>query len=98
MSDVQAAAVTDEELARATQRVVRMREEVRRISPGDVAGYDTFMAESERIYRIGFEQLGHVPFGSPLDMLKIAPDLLRLGAWRTVHQHVGCTGVAQCVW
>ena len=65
-----------------------MRAEVRRISPGDVAGYDTFMAESERIYRIGFEQLGHVPFGSPMDMLKIAPDLLRLGAWRTVHQHV----------
>ncbi len=66
----------------------RMAEEVRRISPGDVAGYKAFMAESEAIYRIGFEQLGHVPFGSPLDMLKIAPDLLRLGAWRTVHQHV----------
>ena len=66
----------------------RMREEVRRIAPGDVAGYERFMAESEAIYRIGFEQLGHVPFGSPLDMLKIAPDLLRLGAWRTVHQHV----------
>jgi phytoene desaturase len=65
-----------------------MREEVRRISPGDVAGYEKFMAESEAIYRIGFEQLGHVPFGSPLDMLKIAPDLLKLGAWRTVHQHV----------
>ena len=58
----------------------RMREEVRRISPGDVEGYERFMAESEAIYRIGFEQLGHVPFGSPLDMLKIAPDLLRLGA------------------
>ena len=67
---------------------VRMREEVRRISPGDVEGYERFMAESEAIYRIGFEQLGHVPFGSPLDMVKIAPDLLRLGAWRTVHQHV----------
>ena len=66
----------------------RMREEVRRISPGDVEGYERFMAESEAIYRIGFEQLGHVPFGSPLDMVKIAPDLLRLGAWRTVHQHV----------
>ena len=65
-----------------------MREEVRRISPRDVEGYEKFMAESEAIYRIGFEQLGHVPFGSPLDMLKIAPDLLRLGAWRTVHQHV----------
>ncbi len=66
----------------------QMREEVRRISPGDVDGYERFMAESEAIYRIGFEQLGHVPFGSPLDMLKIAPDLLKLGAWRTVHQHV----------
>ena len=66
----------------------RMREEVRRISPGDVEGYERFMAESEAIYRIGFEQLGHVPFGSPLDMVKIAPDLLRLGAWRTVWQHV----------
>lgn len=66
----------------------RMREEVRRISPSDVEGYERFMAESEAIYRIGFEQLGHVPFGSPLDMVKIAPDLLKLGAWRTVHQHV----------
>lgn len=66
----------------------RMREEVRRIAPGDVAGYDAFMAESEAIYRIGFEKLGHVPFASPLDMVRIAPDLLRLGAWRTVHQHV----------
>ncbi|MCA3555521.1 phytoene desaturase [Aestuariivirga sp.] len=66
----------------------RMRGEVRRIAPSDVAGYDRFMAESEAIYRIGFEQLGHVPFGSALDMVKIAPDLLRLGAWRTVHQHV----------
>ncbi len=34
MSDVQAAAVTDEELARATQRVVRMREEVSRVVVG----------------------------------------------------------------
>ncbi|WP_421694661.1 phytoene desaturase [Aestuariivirga sp.] len=66
----------------------RMRDEVRRIAPEDVAGYERFMAESEAIYRIGFEQLGHVPFGSPLDMVKIAPDLLRLGAWRSVHAHV----------
>ena len=66
----------------------RMRAEVRRIAPGDVAGYDRFMAESEAIYRIGFEQLGHVPFGSPMSMVRIAPDLVRLGAWRTVWQHV----------
>lgn len=66
----------------------RMREEVRRISPSDVEGYERYMRESEAIYRTGFEKLGHVPFRSPLDMLKLAPDLLRMGAWRSVHGHV----------
>ena len=62
-----------------------MRAEVARISPGDVEGYDRFMRHSERIYRIGFEQLGHVPFGRISDMARIAPDLIRLGGWRSVH-------------
>ena len=66
----------------------RMRAEVGRLSPGDVAGYDRFMAESEAIYRIGFEQLGHVPFGSPMDMLRIAagPD----EAGRLAHRAPAC--------
>ncbi len=66
----------------------RMKEAVRQLSPGDVAGYERFMSESEKIYRIGFEQLGHVPFGSPMDMVRIAPDLLKLGGWRSVWNHV----------
>ena len=65
-----------------------MREEVRRISPGDVDGYDKFMAESETIYRIGFEQLGHVPFGSVMDMARLVPSLMKLKSWRSVHGHV----------
>jgi phytoene desaturase len=65
-----------------------MLEEVRRLSPGDVAGYRQFMRESEAIYRVGFEELGHVPFGSLGDMVRIVPDLFRLGAWRSVHGHV----------
>ncbi len=40
----------------------RMRAEVARFSPGDVAGYERFMAASEAIYRVGFERLGAVPF------------------------------------
>src|SRR5689334_18357858 len=62
-----------------------MRAEVARFSPGDVEGYDRFMRESEAIYRIGFEQLGDAAFDSPMDMLRIAPDLLRLGGLRSVH-------------
>jgi phytoene desaturase len=36
----------------------------RRLNPDDVAGYERFMEASEEIFRIGFEELGHVPFGS----------------------------------
>jgi phytoene desaturase len=66
----------------------RMRAEVRRISPSDLRGYEAFMKESEAIYNVGFEQLGHVPFSSIADMAKIVPNLVTLGAWRSVHSHV----------
>ena len=65
-----------------------MRAEVARFCPGDVAGYDRFMRASEEIYRVGFEQLGDVPFSSWRDMARVAPDLVRLGGWRSVHAMV----------
>jgi phytoene desaturase len=66
----------------------KMRAEVSRISPSDLEGYETFMAESEAIYKIGFEELGHVPFAKLSNMAAILPDLVKLGAWRSVHGHV----------
>ncbi len=62
-----------------------MRREIARLAPADLAGYERFMARSEAIYRIGFERLGNVPFSRWTDMARILPDLLRLGAWRSVH-------------
>ncbi|MFN3549164.1 MAG: phytoene desaturase [Mesorhizobium sp.] len=62
-----------------------MRREVARVAPDDVAGWDRFMAKAREICRIGFEELGHKPFSSFADMLRIAPDLLRLQGWRSVH-------------
>ena len=62
-----------------------MRAEVARLSPGDVAGYERFMAASEAIFRVGFERLGHVPFCTWRDMARVVPDLVRLGAYRSVH-------------
>jgi phytoene desaturase len=61
-----------------------MRAEVEKLSPGDVAGYQQFMAASEAIFRVGFERLGDVPFSSWRDMARTLPDLLRLGCWRSV--------------
>jgi phytoene desaturase len=69
-----------------------MRAQVARLAPADVDGYERFMRLSESIYRVGFEQLGHVPFGSWRDMARIAPAMLKLRSYRTIHglvaQHV----------
>ena len=62
-----------------------MRAEVARLSPRDVEGYERFMRLSAETCRIGFEQLGHVPFASLSDMARIAPGLIRLSGYRSVH-------------
>jgi phytoene desaturase len=61
-----------------------MREQVRRLAPGDLAGYEKFVALSEAIYKIGFERLAHKAFGSFTDMLRILPDLVKLSGYRSV--------------
>jgi phytoene desaturase len=65
-----------------------MRKEVARISPEDVQGYDAFMRESEAIYKVGFEQLGHIPISSIAHMASLVPSLTKLKAWNSVHAHV----------
>jgi phytoene desaturase len=63
-----------------------MARKVAALAPDDVQGYADFLTASEAIYKVGFEQLGHVPFDSWTDMVRVVPDLLRLGAMRTVYQ------------
>ena len=43
------------------------------------------MRQAEAIYRVGFEQLGDVPFTSWGDMMRVVPDLVRLKSYRSVH-------------
>ena len=62
-----------------------MRAEVAKLSPGDVRGYERFLAASEAIYKVGFEQLGDVPFDRWTDMARCLPDLMKLQSWRTVY-------------
>ncbi len=61
-----------------------MRAEVARISPRDLAGYDRFMLRAREMCAIGFEKLGHFPFMSLADLARQAPDILRLGGYRSV--------------
>jgi phytoene desaturase len=70
----------------------RMATEVARFSPGDVDGYRRFVHESERIFAVGFEKLGDVPFSRARDMLKIVPQMVRLrshlSVWGLVCKYV----------
>jgi len=60
------------------------RAEIARFSPADVDGYDAYMKASEAIFRVGFEQLGDVPFSKWTDMARIAPEMIRLSSYRSV--------------
>jgi phytoene desaturase len=62
-----------------------MRAEVAKLAPGDVEGYERFLKASEAIYKVGFEELGHVPFDSWADMARVLPALLKLEGYRTVY-------------
>jgi phytoene desaturase len=65
-----------------------MREQVARFSPGDVAGYDRFIEASREIFKVGFQQLGHVPFTRWQDMAKIVPQMVKLRSHRSVYAMV----------
>lgn len=62
-----------------------MRREVEKLSPEDVQGYEEFVATSEKIFRVGFESLAHAPFTNLWDMLRIAPEMMKLESYRTVY-------------
>lgn len=68
----------------------RMVAEMRRLGvpETDVAGYREFVRLSERIFAKGFRELATTPFLHFRDMLRIAPDLVRLESYRSVYDLV----------
>ena len=63
----------------------RMRTEVARLSPQDVAGYDAFMREAELCYELGFEGMATTAFQTVGDLLRAVPSMTRMRAWRSIH-------------
>jgi phytoene desaturase len=56
--------------------------EIQRLAPEDLPGYRRFEAHARALFQKGFLELGFTHFGSLLDLLRVAPDLLRLDAVR----------------
>ncbi|EIB96827.1 phytoene desaturase [Pantoea sp. Sc1] len=57
-------------------------------NPRDVEGYRRFLAYSRAVFAEGYLKLGTVPFLSFRDMLRAAPQLAKLQAWRSVYSKV----------
>ena len=68
---------TDDEQSMAAQ--------IDAFAPEDLDGYRRFLKASEAIYDVAFTQLAHRPFDSWMDMLRLLPQLVRLGSYRTIH-------------
>jgi phytoene desaturase len=64
-----------------------MRAEVARISPGDLAGYDRFLEDSEARYWFGYEDLGRRPMHRFMDLIKVLPKFGWHRADRSVYAH-----------
>ena len=58
------------------------------LSPGDVDGYRRFLNYTERVFEQGYTRLAHVPFLNLWSMVRVAPQLMRLEAYRSVYDMV----------
>lgn len=65
-----------------------MLEQIHALSPADKRGYLNFVHATKAIFQKGFVELADKPFLSWWDMLKIAPDLLRLQSHKSVYRFV----------
>lgn len=63
-------------------------EEIRKRNPDDVEGYEKFIKTTKAIFDKGFVELADQPFLKFTDMLKVAPDLIKLQSYKTVYQYV----------
>ena len=59
---------------------VRVREQIARLAPEDLDGYERFHEAARAIFNRGFLELGYTYFGNVGQMLGVVPDLLKLGA------------------
>ncbi len=57
-------------------------------NPDDKAGYQRFMATTKAIFQKGFVELADKPFLHFTDMLKVAPDLIKMQSYRSVYGYL----------
>jgi phytoene desaturase len=66
----------------------RLFAQIEQFNPRDVDGYRRLVQHSRRIFEIGYEQLADRPFSKASDMLRVLPQMMRLGSHRSVYDVV----------
>jgi phytoene desaturase len=66
----------------------RLVEQIRAFNPADVDNYQRLVQHIRKIFDIGYLELSDVPFDKLTDMLRVVPDLVRLGSYRSVYSLV----------
>ncbi|MFN2235998.1 MAG: phytoene desaturase family protein [Anaerolineales bacterium] len=61
--------------------------EIEKWNPADVSGYDRFMNTTKAIFQKGFVELADQPFLTLPDMLRVAPDLIKLKSHQSVYKY-----------
>ncbi|NJN17648.1 MAG: phytoene desaturase [Oscillochloris sp.] len=62
--------------------------EIARFNPADVEGYKRFIASTKPIFEKGFVELAAKPFLHFGDMVRVAPDLVKLKSYISTYQYV----------
>ncbi len=63
-------------------------DEIAKWNPADRAGYTKFLESTKAIFEKGFVELADQPFLNIWDMVKVAPDLIKLKSYKTVYNYV----------
>lgn len=65
-----------------------LMKQIKARNPADVAGYKKFLAYSKAVFDEGYTKLAATPFLHIWSMIKVAPQLAKLGAHRSVYKTV----------
>lgn len=63
-------------------------EQIQKRNPSDKRGYLNFMHNTKAIFEKGFVELADKPFLSVWDMVKVAPDLIRMQSYKSVYGYL----------
>lgn len=71
-----------------TTDLVSTFDQIRKKNPADEQGYADFLKYSEAVFKAGYTELVHVPFLDWWSMIRAAPQLMKLQAYRSVYSMV----------